>query len=80
MRPAESKSTRPSKTMRPRSGRSSPAIVRSVRLFPEPDGPKMASGAPAATIDTDRQALNADTRQFADVARDYGADAVADAG
>jgi len=40
----------------------------------------VASGAPAATIDTDRQALNADTRQFADVARDYGADAVADAG
>jgi uncharacterized protein (TIGR03118 family) len=40
----------------------------------------VASGAPVATIDADRQALNADTRQFAEVERDYGADAVADAG
>jgi uncharacterized protein (TIGR03118 family) len=40
----------------------------------------VASGASAATIDADRQALNADTAQFAAVEQAYGADEVHDAG
>jgi uncharacterized protein (TIGR03118 family) len=39
----------------------------------------VAAGAPKATIKADKQTLNADTRQFADVQRAYGNDAVDDA-
>jgi len=40
----------------------------------------VAAGAPKATINADRQALDADTHQFALVEQAYGADKVADAG
>jgi uncharacterized protein (TIGR03118 family) len=40
----------------------------------------VASGAPAATIESDRQALDAATNEFAEVEQAYGADAVHDAG
>src|SRR5579871_6618236 len=42
---SESKSTRPSSTMRPRSGVSRPAMARRDMDLPEPDGPRKPRGA-----------------------------------
>ena len=39
MRAASSNSTSPSSTMRPRSGRSNPAIMLTTVVLPAPDGP-----------------------------------------
>jgi hypothetical protein len=46
---AESKSVRPPITMRPRSGRTTPAMAFTIVDFPEPERPKRATiGAPDA--------------------------------
>src|SRR3954470_2602530 len=40
--------SRPSRSTRPASGRSKPAIARSAVVFPQPDGPRSARNCPAA--------------------------------
>ena len=48
--PFASASTRPATAIRPRSGRSSPAIARSVVVLPQPDGPSRHTNSPSATL------------------------------
>src|SRR5579862_9053857 len=54
MRFSVSRSTRPLRWMRPRSGCSRPAMQRSRMVLPAPDGPRMPSGSSPAAKDTSR--------------------------
>ena len=46
---AVSFSVRPASSMRPAVGSSSPAIIRSVVVFPQPDGPSSVINSPSRT-------------------------------
>src|SRR3954451_18271629 len=54
----------PSSRMRPPVGNSSPAIIRSVVVLPQPDGPSMTKNSPSATTKLESWTAMNDPKSF----------------